>query len=162
MKASDNIYFFIERKIYGIGELINLSFDCKFKNYPISNFPTSPNYEDIHEDMLLDNIDDIETRCICTFSHAPYFFCNGVDMDDILNSLPSSFKMLRAFWKLTFIKIDDEENNALKDIILNRNEDSLYNHTNIYIFNPYIHNTILNKVNILHTLSTKKYSIYLW
>ncbi|RYG72560.1 hypothetical protein EU245_09910 [Lentibacillus lipolyticus] len=39
--------------------------------------------------------------------------------------------MLRAFWKKTFIKIDDEENNALKDIVLQRNEE--------YIDNPMFH-----------------------
>ena len=39
-------------------------------------------------------------------------------MDDVLSYKPNSFRMLRAFWKLSFVKIDDEENKALKDIIL--------------------------------------------
>ena len=36
-------------------------------------------------------------------------------MDDVLASNPSQFRMLRAFWKLSFIKIDDDENQALID-----------------------------------------------
>lgn len=38
-------------------------------------------------------------------------------MDDALNSNPSAFRMLRAMWKVSFIKIDDEENRALFDIL---------------------------------------------
>src|SRR5713101_580722 len=34
MRAGDNIYFFINRKIYGIGKLVNVGSDCKFFNFP--------------------------------------------------------------------------------------------------------------------------------
>src|SRR5213593_2912254 len=34
MRAGDNIYFFIQRKIYGIGKLVNVGSDCKFFNFP--------------------------------------------------------------------------------------------------------------------------------
>ena len=44
-------------------------------------------------------------------------------MDDVLRYRPSAFKMLRAFEGLTFIKIDDEENRALKEYISLANED---------------------------------------
>lgn len=46
-------------------------------------------------------------------------------MDDVLVSNPSAFKMLRAFWKVSFVKLDDDENQALKDIILRVNEETL-------------------------------------
>jgi len=34
MKPGDNIYFFSNRKIYGIGVLIKVGLDCKYNNYP--------------------------------------------------------------------------------------------------------------------------------
>ncbi|MBD3276607.1 MAG: DUF91 domain-containing protein [Candidatus Marinimicrobia bacterium] len=46
-------------------------------------------------------------------------------MDDVLNSNPQKFKMLRAFWKVSFLKFGDEENQAIKDIILKNNQDVL-------------------------------------
>jgi len=39
MKPNDNIYFFIRRKIYGIGRLVEIEGDCKFLNYPDANKP---------------------------------------------------------------------------------------------------------------------------
>lgn len=44
-------------------------------------------------------------------------FAEGVDMDEVLSYRPSAFRMLRAFQNVTFIKIDDEENRALKECI---------------------------------------------
>ncbi|GMQ79339.1 MAG: hypothetical protein BMS9Abin02_1920 [Anaerolineae bacterium] len=59
-------------------------------------------------------------------------------MDDVLSSNPAAFKMLRAFWKLSFIKFDDEENQAFRDIILKRNQHALANTrpTDIFDFTP--------------------------
>jgi hypothetical protein len=126
MKQGDNIYFFIKRKIYGIGELVNIGLDCKFRNFPDANIPKSYSYTAVKESSLLDIEDSSQNyRWICTFKPSPYFFRNGVDMDDVLSSKPASFRSLRAFWKLSFIKIDDEENKALKDFILKTNQDSI-------------------------------------
>ena len=55
MKEGDNVYFFFERKIYGIGKLINLNGNCKFLNYPNANVPNNQNYNDIQNDLLYDN-----------------------------------------------------------------------------------------------------------
>lgn len=33
MKPGDSIYFFIKRKIYGIGKLIEINSECRFLNY---------------------------------------------------------------------------------------------------------------------------------
>ena len=125
MKEGDNVYFFIERKIYGIGSLVNINGECKFLNYPGSNEPTVQNYIDIQDDLLLDigEVDEISvnSRFICTFEPHPVFFTNGIDMDEVLASAPAQFKVLRAFWKLSFIKFSDEENQAFKNILLRRN-----------------------------------------
>jgi hypothetical protein len=62
-------------------------------------------------------------------------------MDDVLVSNPDAFKMLRAFWKVSFIKFDSEENQALKSIILKFNQDYLNEENNKHIFNSsYIEN----------------------
>jgi hypothetical protein len=124
MKEGDNVYFFIKRRIYGIGSLVNINDECKFLNYPDSNQPTNQVYEDIHDSMLLDEGEgSVNNRFICTFRPYPIFFRNGIDMDETLSSSPEKFKILRAFWKLSFIKFSDEESQAFKDIILRRNKD---------------------------------------
>jgi hypothetical protein len=129
MKAGDNVYFFRDRMVYGIGELINVGLDCKYLNFPKSDYPIKVNYDDVKDSMLLnEKPDNINNRCVCIFNPSPYFFKQGVDMDDVLASNPNSFRMLRAFWKTSFIKVDDEENKALRDIILKRNEEFIHNH----------------------------------
>lgn len=147
MKQGDNVYFFINRKIYGIGELINIGFDCKYWNYPGADIPTVPDYDSIKSKMLLSNDEsNINNRCICTFKPSPYFFKIGIDMDDVLSYNPKSFRMLRAFWKLSFIKIDDEENKALKDIILKRNEEFILKNDERFDFNETFHLETTNKI----------------
>lgn len=165
MKEEDNVYFFIKRNIYGIGKLKNIKFDCKFKNYPDALFPINHCEESIkdykiipiYKDKLKDNkIINCTQRCLCTFEPAPNFFKSGVDMDDVLSSNPYSFKMLRAFEKLSFVKIDDQENKALRDIILKRNEEYIYsnNYDKVYKFNNNLHNEINNNININYKLNS--------
>lgn len=126
MRAGDNIYFFIQRKIYGIGKLTNLGSDCKFFNFPEAAQAKTFPYSQVREQILWDEGEiSIDQRCICVFEPDPYFFMSGVDMDDVLSSNPGAFKMLRVFWKLSFIKFDDEENQAFRDIILKRNQELL-------------------------------------
>ena len=128
MKNGDNVYFFINRKIYGIGELTNVSGECKFNNFPGSSNPENIGYGVVRNQLLWDegewtvkNGKQYTQRWICTFKPSPYIFINGVDMDDALESNPNKFKMLRAFWKLSFIRFDDDENQAFKDILLKKN-----------------------------------------
>lgn len=134
MKKGDNVYFFIKRKIYGIGELVNIQNDCKFSNFPDASNPMSVDYSQVKDQLLWDEGDwaswtkknkNYEQRWICVFKPAPHFFCNGVDMDDVLSSNPTAFKMLRAFWILSFIKFDEEENQAFRDVILKFNQEPL-------------------------------------
>lgn len=118
MKAGDNVYFFIQRKIYGIGKLIDIQGDCKYFNFPSAGSPQK--YDG--EEVLVDFEDKNRNfRFICFFEPSPHFFMKGIDMDEVLSSAPHDFTILRAFWKLSFIKFSDKENQAFKDIILRRN-----------------------------------------
>ncbi|MFN8487035.1 MAG: hypothetical protein U0350_05540 [Caldilineaceae bacterium] len=140
MQAGDNVYFFIQRKIYGIGKLINIEGDCKFFNFPNAGTPSIFDYAKVKNELLWDEGEvSVRQRCVCFFEPDPYFFQLGIDMDDVLASNPVAFKMLRAFWKLSFIKFDDEENQAFRNIILKRNQSVLVNplsNTNTFSFHP--------------------------
>ncbi|HRV92496.1 MAG TPA: hypothetical protein P5526_10075 [Anaerolineae bacterium] len=150
MQAGDNIYFFIKRKIYGIGKLVSLQSDCKFFNFPGAGQPQQFDYTQIKSTLLWDEDQfSVDQRCICIFEPDPYFFRDGIDMDDVLASNPFAFKMLRAFWKLSFIKFDDEENQAFRDIILKRNQSILsadVQDSGIFPFHP-SHRQIAERVS---------------
>ncbi|MFC2071226.1 hypothetical protein ACFLUU_00700 [Chloroflexota bacterium] len=150
MQAGDNIYFFIKRKIYGIGILIDLDVDCKFFNFPKASESRNTSYRKVKKNLLWDEGEiSVNQRCICVFKPDPYFFKLGVDMDDVLSSNPAAFKMLRAFWKVSFIKFDDEENQAFRDIILKRNQSTLLNPrraTGVFPFKS-VHNQILTRLS---------------
>ena len=53
MKDGDNVYFFLDRKIYGIGVLKTINLDCKYQNYPNSLLPQIPNFDEIKNKILL-------------------------------------------------------------------------------------------------------------
>lgn len=128
MQAGDNVYFFIKRKIYGVGKLVEIAgVDCKFCNFPGASEPELHAYKSVKRKLLLEDEweEDKTQRWLCTFEPNPYFFGEGADMDDVLASNPEDFKMLRVFWKLSFIKMDDVENQALMDFILRSNQDEL-------------------------------------
>ncbi|QKY68709.1 hypothetical protein [Lentibacillus sp. CBA3610] len=147
MKEGDNIYFFHERKLYGIGELVNIKGDCKHLNFPEADFPYEYNHASLKNRIIVNNLHGKKHRMVCTFKGAPHFFKNGVDMDDVLSSNPERFKMLRAFWKLSFIKIDDEENKALIDVILKNNEASLVTKEGIFMEKENTHEKIADLVD---------------
>lgn len=118
MKSGDHVYFFRDRKIYGVGELIGVGdHDCKLLNYKGSDVPNT--YPITQKEMVINNP---SVRFICTFKPKPAYFKKGLDMDYVLQSNPEAFRMLRVFWKLSFIKIDDKEDKALFDIVLRENE----------------------------------------
>lgn len=151
MKEGENVYFFIKRKIYGIGELVNADNEPTLLNYPGALNPELKKYSDIKDSILYDNgKDSIKNRLICLFKPSPYFFKKGIDMDDVLSSNPDSFRMLRAFWKLSFVKIDDKENNALKSIIIKRNKEYLDENKdckNRFEYSDEYLNTLKKKIN---------------
>ena len=140
MKPGDNIYFFCKRRYYGIGELVSVGPDCKYCNYPHSSRREAFSYEDISDALLVDyGIGSPNCRWICTFKGAPYFFEEGIDTDEILTYKPDTFKILRAFWKVSFIKLGDEENESLKEIFLLRHQSEIKTHTGIFPENNNTH-----------------------
>ena len=147
MKPGDNIYFFCKRRYYGIGELISIGPDCKYCNYPRSSARVNVRYEDISNDLLVNfGSQSPHYRWLCTFKGAPYFFEEGIDTDEILTYKPNTFKMLRAFWKVSFIKLSDEENASLKEIFLLRRQRETAAQTGIFSERNDIHNAIAAKV----------------
>ena len=67
MKPGDNVYFFSDRKIYGIGELVAVGPDCKYSNFPDSSACESVAYADVKDDLLVDfGSDSIWYRWLCT------------------------------------------------------------------------------------------------
>ena len=126
MKPGDNVYFFCQRKIYGIGELVNVGPDCKYSNFPGACALKGYSATALNSQFLVDKGNDSNLyRWLCLFKGAPYFFEDGIDIDEILRYKPNTFKMLRAFWKLSFVKIDDEENQSLKEIVLLRHQTNI-------------------------------------
>ena len=118
MKPGDHVYFFQNRKLYGIGKLVEVAGNrCVLKNYPTSDMLKVG--EISQEEMILKNR---KVRFICTFEPEPTFFEVGLDMDYVLSSDPIAFKMLRVLWKLSFIKLGDVEDKALFDVILREND----------------------------------------
>lgn len=154
MKENDNIYFFIQRKIYGIGKLVRISDDCKFLNYLNADKPKILTEKEYDKNKPLLPYASKNNRCFCIFVPSPYFFIKGIDMDDALSSNPSKFRMLRALWKLSFIKIDDEENQALKDIIMKRNEEEITRGSNIFSFSDKMHTRIRSNISKDYRLSS--------
>ena len=156
MKPGDNIYFFCKRKYYGVGELVNVGTDCKYCNYPTASNVTSTSYERVKDDLLVDFGEESDKyRWICTFRGSPYFFENGLDTDEILNYKPTTFKMLRAFWKVSFIKLGDEENESLKEIFLLRHQEELATGHGVFLEDPATHEAIRNKVSSEYAITVK-------
>lgn len=122
MREGDNVYFFSDRKIYGVGVLTNLITDCRMQNYPHSC-----------DSSVLCNansclyIDNGNVPWVCFFQPYPVFFKDALDMDDVLLYKPETFNSLRTFWKKSFVKIDDAENQSLKECFaLNCDESSFF------------------------------------
>lgn len=130
--------------------LSDINGDCKFLNFQEANSPVAFDYNQIRNQLLLDEGEQSAgQRWVCLFQPYPHFFRNGIDMDDVLTSNPASFRVLRAFWKLSFIKIDDDENQALIDIIVRHNQQALSNPTGAVYFSNYLehHNSLIRRLN---------------
>ena len=137
MKTGDNVYFLSDRKIYGIGQLISIGQDCKYDNY-LGASKLIPDCMMQPADYLTEA--NTRARWVFFFRPAPHLFIKGVDMDDVLRYRPAAFRMLRAFEGLSFIKIDDEENRALKEFISLANESAYDDIDNsVFSFNDSLH-----------------------
>lgn len=139
MKAGDNIYFFTNRRIYGIGELIDIAgVDCRFRISPQNN-----NIENLTEEKSPDN-----HHFVCAFKPAPFFFKNGIDMDEVLMFSPEKIRALRFFSGKTFIKLDDVENEAIRGVIARKNEEFLSDAHNEehFLYSEKVHQQVEEKI----------------
>ena len=137
MKPGDNVYFLSDRKIYGVGQLTNIGPDCKYDNY-LDASKLIPDCMMQPSTYLTEKF--TRARWVFFFKPAPHLFKKGVDMDDVLRYRPAAFRMLRAFEGLSFIKIDDEENRALKEFIALANEQAYENlEENSFLFDESLH-----------------------
>jgi len=127
MKEGDNVYLLSNRQVYGVGKLVKVGPDCKYQNYLNAHEFVTKNALENEDKALIEA--PASSRWLCLFEPEGQFFEKGVDMDEILLYKPSAFKMLRAFQDVTFIKIDDEENRALKECIYlkNRGRSGIFN-----------------------------------
>ena len=129
MKPGDSVYFFSKRKVYGIGELVEvMPGQTVVENYPGATSVSVVGDDLISATALEDDSfaysksgDRTVKRWVIVFKPSPFFFSDGLDMDDLLTSNPRAFRSLRVFWKRSFIKFDDEEDLAFKTAILRRN-----------------------------------------
>ena len=140
MKPGDNVYFLSNRKIYGIGTTVQIGPDCKYDNYSSSS-ALFPDCQINPNDYL--TTENTRARWVCLFAPTPFFFKKGADMDDVLRFRPQAFRSLRAFEGLSFIKIDDDENRALKEYISLVNEPSYSNiDASVFLFDPSVHDRL--------------------
>lgn len=140
MKAGNHIYFFCERTLYGIGGLVDIGEDCKYLCYRHADDPRVPKSRKEYAACrpLIDTFDQVN-RCMCLFRPAPKFFRHGVDMDAVLDSNPDAFRMLRALWKVSFIKLGDTEDQALMDVLLKHNEEDIDNDKECFSYDDSLH-----------------------
>lgn len=141
MKQGDNIYFFTDRKIYGIGELVNVAGrDCRFV---IRN-----RVDDIPDNDLIETPDRDSHQFVCFFRPHPYFFKCGIDMDEALTIHPEKIKALRFFSGKSFIKLDDIENEEIKNLIARKNEEYLgeFSGDHHFVFDSSIQNNVAAKL----------------
>ena len=55
---------------------------------------------------------------------------------------PDTFKMLRAFWKVSFIKLGDEENESLREIFLLRHQNEMITGQHIWERDDTVHDLL--------------------
>jgi hypothetical protein len=122
MKEGDSIFFFANRHIFGIGELTSISGLVAALNYPAASQPVGHAYANVRAEMLVDDGEQsVNQRWLCFFRPAPAIFKRGVDMDEALESRPEAFRALRQMSGVSFIHVDDIEEQALRDVVLRAN-----------------------------------------
>ena len=141
MKAGDLVFFFVKRKIYGCGKLINIGNDCKYLNYTKAGIPNGDR-TDSYETTRLIETSNSQNRCFCTFIPHPAFFKKGIDMDAILQNKDNPFRSVRTLWKVSFIKMDDDESDALFRVLMKVNEDYISDTEAQFAFDQAFHSRI--------------------
>lgn len=131
MQPGDNVYFFTERMIYGIGEIMDVGLgQCVVENFPGATSTEPVDWNQVASKALYPFHEKIRRggkeiervgRWLVAFRPSPLYFRVGIDMDDLLESNPSAFRSLRVFWERSFIKLDDEENHAFRAALIRAN-----------------------------------------
>ncbi len=119
MREGDYIFFFTNRKIYGVGKLVKVGDSCVHWAFKGANKPIAYSEKNITRTKLFNTILP-DNRCVCFFKPLQYFK-HAIDMDEALTSYPDSFKSLRVIEGRSFIKMDDEEATALFSVMSKRN-----------------------------------------
>lgn len=150
MKPGDNVYFFSDRTIYGIGEIVDVlgNGDGAFQLFQGA---TSKKANPPDSSIICEGEKRRIKRWAIVFKPSPFFFTEGVDMDDLLLSNPDAFKSLRTFWERSFIQFDDAENLAFMTAILRANQ--------AFLNNPEQHPDQLMAYDCTQSLSTMTSSI---
>lgn len=118
VSPGDNVYFFQDRTVYGIGTVVDV-LGGGDGSFAVNGSVTSVNYPE-KKLSTKDNPVKVQ-RWGFAFKADPFFFASGLDMDDLLNSDPAAFRILRAFWKRSFIRFDMNENRAFKSALIRLN-----------------------------------------
>lgn len=122
MQPGDNVYFFGKRTIYGIGEIID-ALEEGDGAFEVAQGSSSPRYEpQANGPQAEENDEGRIKRWALAFKPSPFFFTDGIDMDDLLLSNPAAFRSLRTFHQRSFIQFDDEENRAFRAAFLRKFE----------------------------------------
>ena len=129
MRPGDLIFFFLKRQIYGVGRLIGFPVEGEhwvaLCNFPGSSSAHEPPPGNPEAYLWRENGEE-NIRWVVFFEHAPHFFAQGLDMDEVLQAdTKRVVRSLRAFEKRSFIQIDDEEAQVILDLLVRRNEDVL-------------------------------------
>ena len=141
MAPGDNLYFFSNRSVYGIGEIIDIveaggtQSSADFENFPGATTGAKAPVNALRDSIAGYGPDNLiregkapvdkngkplnhYQRWVVLFKPSPSLYSTGVDMDDLLRSDPAAFRSTRTFEKRSFIKLDDEENLAMKSSIV--------------------------------------------
>ena len=146
MNEGDNVYFFYKRKIYGVGVMKKVGSDCKYNNYPgASKLVSSYSFDSTIQSQMLfgRKRENMSNHWVCLFVPCPEFYLDGIDMDDLLTYKPQNLRRIRTFWKTSFIKVDDLENDTIKEFLYLKNLGS----KNVITFNDSVHRRINSIVN---------------
>lgn len=82
------------------------------------------------------------TDGLALLRHRRTFLRKESTPDEVLVYKPNTFKMLRAFWNVSFIKLGDEENESLKEILLLRHQQEMRTGQCVWERNEEIHDLI--------------------
>jgi len=117
MSPGDRVFFFKDRLIYGVGEVVGDA--GALLNYPHSAEPHPP--EPREEDALLSTVGWKRIRVAIPFSPSPAFFKVGIDMDEILSSRGAGESWSLRFWEgVSFRQLGPKETGSLVEAFLRR------------------------------------------